>query len=152
MFPLSNKGGFLDAPCSNYRSKLSSCRYNMEDFDHRSILVDSGSIVQWHCKSHPIPKPMSTYKTTIWVLDTNSQTSRIYFGKTLLCALPRQNHTLYEPKANFIRQGRPRYSFFGFCEPILCMKINFGVTFFGLVTRNNERMANFKFSTLADKD
>ena len=37
----------MDAPCRNYRSILSSCRYYMEDFDHRSILVDSGSIVQW---------------------------------------------------------------------------------------------------------
>ena len=92
---------------------------------------------------------MSTYKTTIWVLDTNSQTSRIYFGKTLLCALPRQNYTLYEPKAIFIRQGRPRYSLFGYCEPILCMKINFGVTF---LDSQHGTMKEWLISTLADKD
>ena len=40
------KGGFSDAPYSDYRSILSSCRYYMEDFDYWSILVDSGSIVQ----------------------------------------------------------------------------------------------------------
>ena len=40
------KGRFSDASCSNYRSILSSCRYYREDFDYRSILVDSGSIVQ----------------------------------------------------------------------------------------------------------
>ena len=43
---LVNKGGFSDAPCSNYRSILSSSSYYMEDFDYRSILVDSGTIVQ----------------------------------------------------------------------------------------------------------
>ena len=30
-----------------YRSILSSCSYYLEDFDYWSILVDSGTIVQW---------------------------------------------------------------------------------------------------------
>ena len=30
--PVIAKGGFLDAPCRNYRSILSSCSYYMEDF------------------------------------------------------------------------------------------------------------------------
>ena len=56
---------------------------------------------------------------------------------------------MYEPKAIFIRQARPRYSFFGFCEPILCMKIIFGVTFLdSLHGKMKERL----ISTLADKD
>ena len=38
----------MDDPCSNYRSILSFCSYYMEDFDYRSILVDSGSIVHWN--------------------------------------------------------------------------------------------------------
>ena len=37
----------MHAPCSNYRSILSSGSYYLEDFDYRSILVDSGIIVQW---------------------------------------------------------------------------------------------------------
>ena len=41
------KGGFSHAPCSNYRSILSSGSYYLEDFDYRSILVDSGIIVHW---------------------------------------------------------------------------------------------------------
>ena len=45
--PVVHKGGISDVPCSNYRSILSFCRYYMEDFDYQSILVDSGSIVQW---------------------------------------------------------------------------------------------------------
>ena len=44
--PVFAKGEFSDAPGSIYRSILSSCRYYMEDFDYRSILVNSGSIVQ----------------------------------------------------------------------------------------------------------
>ena len=32
----------------NYRSILNSCSYYLEDFDYRSILVDSGTIVQWN--------------------------------------------------------------------------------------------------------
>ena len=44
--PVFAKGGFSHAPCSNYRSILSSGSYYMEDFDYRSILVDSGIIVQ----------------------------------------------------------------------------------------------------------
>ena len=44
--PLFAKWGFSHAPCSNYRSILSSCSYYLEDFDYRSILVDSGTIVQ----------------------------------------------------------------------------------------------------------
>ena len=44
--PVVAKGEFSDAPGSIYRSILSSCRYYMEDFDYRSILVNSGSIVQ----------------------------------------------------------------------------------------------------------
>ena len=44
--PVVNKGGFSDAPSSNYRSMLSSCSYYMEDFDYRSILFDNGDIVQ----------------------------------------------------------------------------------------------------------
>ena len=39
--------GFSHAPCSNYRSIFSSGSYYLEDFDYRSILVDSGIIV--HC-------------------------------------------------------------------------------------------------------
>ena len=37
----------MHAPCSNYRSILSSGSYYLEDFDYRSILVDSGIIVHW---------------------------------------------------------------------------------------------------------
>ena len=56
---------------------------------------------------------------------------------------------MYEPKAIFIRQGRPRYSFSGFCEPILCMKIIFGVTFLDSLHR---KMKEWPISTLDDKD
>ena len=49
--PVVAKGGFSDAPCSNYRNILFSCSYYMEDFDYRGILVDSGTIVQ--CKAVP---------------------------------------------------------------------------------------------------
>ena len=56
---------------------------------------------------------------------------------------------MYEPKAIFIRQARPRYSFFGFCEPILCMKFIFGVTFLDSLHR---KMKEWLISTLADKD
>ena len=56
---------------------------------------------------------------------------------------------MYEPKAILIRQGRPRYSFFGFCEPILCMKIIFGVTFLDSL---HIKMKEWLISTLADKD
>ena len=45
--PVVAKGGFLDAPCSNYRSILSSCSYYMEDFYYRNILFDNGDVVQW---------------------------------------------------------------------------------------------------------
>ena len=45
--PVVDKGGFLDAPCSNYRSILPSFSYYMEDFDYRRILVDSRTIVHW---------------------------------------------------------------------------------------------------------
>ena len=45
--PVFAKWGFSHAPCSNYRSILSSCSYYLEDFDYRSILVDSGTIVHW---------------------------------------------------------------------------------------------------------
>ena len=45
--PVVTTGRFSDAPGSIYRSILSSCRYYLEDFDCRSILVDSGTIVQW---------------------------------------------------------------------------------------------------------
>ena len=45
--PVFAKGGFSHAPCSNYRSILSSGSYYLEDFDYRSILVDSGTIVHW---------------------------------------------------------------------------------------------------------
>ena len=68
--PVVDKGGFFDAPRSNYRSILSSCRYCMEDFDHRNILVDSGSIVHWsdlkcHMSNFQIPNltPFSLRKT-----------------------------------------------------------------------------------------
>ena len=37
----------MHAPCSNYRSILSSGSYYLEDFDYRSILVYSGTIVHW---------------------------------------------------------------------------------------------------------
>ena len=37
----------MHAPCSNYRSILSSGSYYLEDFDYRSILVNSGIIVHW---------------------------------------------------------------------------------------------------------
>ena len=40
------KGGSSDAPCSNYRSILSSCSYYIRDFDYRGILFDNGD-VQW---------------------------------------------------------------------------------------------------------
>ena len=46
--PVFAKGGFSHAPCSNYRSILSSGSYYLEDFDYRSILVNSGIIVPWH--------------------------------------------------------------------------------------------------------
>ena len=45
--PVVAKGEFSDAPGSIYRSIISSCRCYMEGFDYWSILVDSGSIVQW---------------------------------------------------------------------------------------------------------
>ena len=45
--PVVTTGRFSDAPGSIYRSILSSCRYYLEDFDYRSILVDSGTIVHW---------------------------------------------------------------------------------------------------------
>ena len=45
--PVFAKGRFSHASCSNYRSILSSGSYYLEDFDYRSILVDSGIIVQW---------------------------------------------------------------------------------------------------------
>ena len=48
--PVVAKGEFSDAPGSIYRSILSSCRYYLEDFDYRSILVNSGTIVHW-CKN-----------------------------------------------------------------------------------------------------
>ena len=50
-FPVFAKGGFSHAPCSNYRSILSSSSYYLEDFDYRSILVDSGIIVHWVTES-----------------------------------------------------------------------------------------------------
>ena len=37
----------MHAPCSDYRSILSFGSYYLEDFDYRSILVDSGIIVHW---------------------------------------------------------------------------------------------------------
>ena len=40
----------LHVTCSNYRSILSSCSYYPEDFNYRSILVDSGIIV--HCSRY----------------------------------------------------------------------------------------------------
>ena len=46
MVPVFAKGGFSDAPCSNYRNILFSCSYYMEDFDNRNILFDKGDIVQ----------------------------------------------------------------------------------------------------------
>ena len=42
----------MHAPCSNYRSILSSGSYYLEDFDYRSILVDSGIIVHWSDAIH----------------------------------------------------------------------------------------------------
>ena len=65
--PVVTTGRFSDAPGSIYRSILSSCRYYLEDFDYRSILVDSGSIV--HCADGPASPEGDDILQAVLVLD-----------------------------------------------------------------------------------